>query len=128
MLLQLGDPAGAARHQLAALDSARSTGQQLPVACSLMVAARFALEEGAVADAVGIQSAADAIFAHEGYSLYANDEQQRLALLEQAREVLGAADFEKARAKGESAPVDQLANQTEAILRRRAAAPSTTGG
>ena len=128
MLLQLGDLAGAARHQLAALDSARSTGQALPVAFSLMVAARFALEEGAVADAVVIQSAADAILAREGYSLYAADEQQRLTFLDRARGVLGASDFEKARAEGESAPVDQLADQTEAILRRRAAAPSTTGG
>ena len=38
------------------------------------------------------------------------------------------ADFERARAEGESTPVDQLADQTEAILRRRAAASSTTGG
>ena len=128
MLLQLGDPAGAARHQLAALDSARSTGQAHLVAFSFMVAARFAFEDGAVADAVGIQSAADAILAHEGFSLYAADEQQRLAFLDRAREVLGSSDFEKARAEGESTPVDQLADQTEEILRRRAAAPSTTGG
>ena len=128
MLLQLGDPAGAARHQLAALDSARSTGQAHLVAFSFMVAARFAFEDGAVADAVGIQSAADAILAREGFSLYAADEQQRLAFLDRAREVLGSSDFEKARAEGESTPVDQLADQTEEILRRRAAAPSTTGG
>ena len=104
MLLELGDPAGAARHQLAALDSARSTGQPLPVAFSHMVAARFALEEGAVVDAVALQSAADAILAREGYSLYATDEQQRLLLLEQARQVLGATDFEQARTAGESRP------------------------
>ena len=69
-----------------------------------MVAARFALEEGAVVDAVALQSAADAILAREGYSLYATDEQQRLLLLEQARQVLGATDFEQARTAGGSTP------------------------
>ena len=99
-LLELGDPAGAARHQLAALDSARSTGQPLPVAFSLMVAARFALEEGAVVDAVGIQSAADAILAREGYSLYATDEQQRLMFLERGPPGTRCVGLREARDRG----------------------------
>ena len=124
-LLALGDPAGAAGHQLAALILARSLGQATSIAFSHMVAARFALEQGAPRDAVRIQSAADAILAREGYSLYAGDEEQRLARLEVAREAIGPVEFEQARAEGESTPADQLADQTEAILRRRAAAPST---
>jgi predicted ATPase len=124
-LLALGDPAGAAQHQLAALDMARSFGQRTSIAFSHMVAARFALEEGAARDAVRIQSAADVILAHEGYSLYAGDEEQRVALLAAAREALGPVEFDQARADGESTPADQLADQTEAILRHRAAAPST---
>ncbi len=128
MLMQLGDTAGAARHQLAALELGRSTGQAHPVAFSFMVAARFALDDGAAADGVRLQSAADEIIAREGYSLYDVDEQQRAAFLEAAREVLGAADYERARAEGAATPVDRLADQTEEILRRRAASSSTTGG
>jgi predicted ATPase/class 3 adenylate cyclase len=128
MLLELGDTAGAAGHQLEALELGRSTGQPHTVAFSFMVAARFALEEGAAADAVRLQSAADGIIARQGYSLYAADEQVRTALLAAARGALGAADFDQARAAGESIPVDQLADQTEAILRRRAAMSSTPGG
>jgi len=124
-LLALGDPAGAAGHQLDALDLARSLGQATSIAFSHMVAARFALEEGAARDAVRIQSAADVILAREGYSLYAGDQEQRLALLDAAREALGPVEFDLARAEGESTPGDQLADQTEAILRRRAAAPPT---
>jgi hypothetical protein len=90
-----------------------------------MVAARFALEEGAALDAVRLQSAADAIITREGYSLYAADEQERSALLAGAREALGPAAFDRAREEGGSMLVDQLADQTEAILRRRAA---STGG
>jgi hypothetical protein len=125
MLLQLDDTAGAARHQLAALELGRSTGQEHTIAFSFMVAARFALEEGAALDAVRLQSAADAIITREGYSLYAADEQERSALLAGAREALGPAAFDRAREEGESMLVDQLADQTEAILRRRAA---STGG
>ena len=50
LLLALGDPAGAARHQLAALELARSMGQATLVAYSHMVAARFALDDDAAAD------------------------------------------------------------------------------
>jgi predicted ATPase/class 3 adenylate cyclase len=128
VLLGLGDPEGAARHQLAALDLARSMGQATLIAYSHMVAARFALEDGAVADAVRLQSAADSILAREGVSLYAGDEEQRLALLERARRELGDAAFERARADGESSDPEQLADETEATLRRRAALASTTGG
>ncbi len=127
-LMALGDLAGAARHQLAALDSARSTGQATSIAFAHMVAARFAMEEGAAREAVVIQSAADAILLHEGYSLYDGDEELRVALLDAARESLGAAAFEQARIEGPSIPADLLADQTEAILRRRAAAPANTGG
>jgi tetratricopeptide (TPR) repeat protein len=84
-LMGLGDPEGAARHQLAALELARSMGQATLIAYSHMVAARFALEDGHAADAVRLQSAADSILAREGVSLYAGDEEQRVALLESAR-------------------------------------------
>jgi predicted ATPase/class 3 adenylate cyclase len=128
LLLDLGDRAGAARHQLAALDLARSTGQQHQIAFALMVAARLALEDGAAADGVRLQAAADVILAREGDSLYAADEEQRLAFLDAARDELGAAEFDRSRTEGMSAPVDQLADQADAILRRRAASSSTTGG
>ena len=126
-LLQLGDTAGAARHQLAALDLGRSTAQAHTVAFSIMVAARFALEEGAAADAVRLQSAADAILAEDGYALYARDEEQRVALLESARQALGDDGFEQARIDGASSPAELAADETETILRRRAAPPSTRG-
>ena len=128
LLLALGDPAGAAQHQLAALDLARSLGQATLIAYSHMVAARFALDDGAAIDAVRIQSAADAILAREGVLLYPGDQEQRLALLDAARETLGDTAFERARTEGESTPADQLADQTDTILRRRAASPSSTTG
>jgi non-specific serine/threonine protein kinase len=127
-LVQLGDDAGAARHQLAALELARSTGQAHTVAFSSMVAARFAVEDGAAVAGVRLQAAADVLIAREGYTMYATDEQQRIAFLDAAREVLGAAEFERACAEGASLPVDRLADETEAILRRRAGLPSTPGG
>jgi hypothetical protein len=128
VLMGLGDPEGAARHQLAALDLARSMGQATLIAYSHMVAARFALEDGHVADAVRLQSAADSILAREGVSLYAGDEEQRVALLESARRDLGDDAFERARIDGESSHPDELADETETTLRRRAVLPSTTGG
>jgi tetratricopeptide (TPR) repeat protein len=129
VLLALDDPAGAAAHQLAALEQARSMGDATLVAFSQMIAARFALEEGAPVDAVRMQSAADVILAKQGMSLYAGDAQQRQALLDTARDVLGPAEFERARHEGESTPDDRLADQADTILRRRAAARSaTTGG
>ena len=88
-LLSLGDPAGGARHQLEALELARSLGQATLVAFSHMVAARFALEDGDAADAVRLQAAADAILAREGYQLYAADEDQRTSLLESAKSRTG---------------------------------------
>ena len=128
VLMTLDDWEGAARHQLACLELARSMGQATLIAYSHMVAARFALDDGAVADAVRLQSAADVILAREGVSLYSGDAELRSALLESAKRALGEADFEQARLDGESSPAEQLADQTEARLQRRAATSSTTGG
>ncbi len=125
-LMELGDPEGAARHQLAALELARSMGQVDLIAFSHMVAARFALEDGAAADAVRLQSAADVMLAREGVSLYAGDEEQRVALLDAARRELGDVKFDQARTDGASSSPEHIADQTEAILRRRAALTSTT--
>ena len=129
VLLALDDPVGAAEHQLAALELARSMGAPTLIAYSQMVAARFALEDGSAAEAVRLQSAADVILAREGVSLYTGDEEQRVALLDAARRILGDAGFEQARVAGESSPAELLADQTEALLRHRAAAStSATGG
>ncbi len=128
VLLALDDPEGAARHQLAALDLARSMGLAIIVAYSHMIAARFALEDGAADDAVKLQSAADVILIREGVSLYPGDEELRLSLLDAARDSLGEAGFEQSRAEGQTAPADRLADQTEAMLQRRAAASSNQGG
>ncbi len=128
LLLTLGDPVGAATHQLAAFEWARSMVDSTLIAYSQMIAARLALDEGWPADAVRMQSAADVILAEQGLSLYALDAQQRQSMLDAALDALGAADFERARLEGESTPPDQLADQTDEILRRRAASPSTAGG
>jgi predicted ATPase/class 3 adenylate cyclase len=128
MLLELGDAQGAAQHQLAALDLGRSTGQAHVVAFSLIVAARFALEDGNAVDAVRLQAAADVMIAREGHSLYDADQQARDALLDAARAQLGEHEFERASADGATAPVDRLATQAEEILRRRAAHDEHQGG
>ena len=128
VLMALEQTEEAARHQLAALELARSIGQGTLIAYSHMVAARFALEDGEAAEAVRLQSAADSILAREGVLLYAGDAKQRVALLESARQELGEAAFERARIDGESSPAEQLADETEATLRNRAASPSNTGG
>ena len=128
VLMGLGDPQGAARHQLAALELARAMGQADLIAYSHMVAARFALDDGAAADAVRLQAAADAILVREGVSLYPGDEEQRAVLLESARRTLGDGAFELARVDGASSSADHLADETEETLRRRAASHATTGG
>ena len=79
--MALDDPVGAAQHQLAALELARSMGQATWSRTPTWWRARFALEDGDAADAVRLQSAADSILAREGVSLYAGDEEQRLELL-----------------------------------------------
>jgi len=127
-LISLGDPEGGARHQLEALELARSLGQATLVAFSHMIAARFALEDGDATDAVQLQTAADAILARQGYQLYTADEEQRTSLLESARSVLGAEGFAGAATTGASNDPEQIADLTESILRRRATAPLTTGG
>jgi tetratricopeptide (TPR) repeat protein len=124
-LIELGDPVGAAEHQLAALDAARSMGQERGIAFSCMLASRFAFETGAVDEAVRIQTGADAILTREGYSLYAADETQRRALLDAARDALGAPAFERACDQGRATPMDELADHSATILRRRAAKPPT---
>jgi predicted ATPase/class 3 adenylate cyclase len=126
-LLAMGDPAGAAQHQLDALDAARSMGQAVNIAFSCMVASRFAIEDGTAAEAVRIQTGADVILDREGFSLYSGDEQQREALLEAARTTLGPEAFERAREEGRSMDVDQLADLTVAILRRQAESASNRG-
>jgi hypothetical protein len=130
-LLALGDPVGAARHQLASLELARSMGQSTLIAYSQMVAARFAFDDGAAADAVRLQAAADVTLARGGMSLYEGDEAIRVALLDSAREVLGDADFEQAVREGAAIPPDVVADHADSILRRRVEAPPTaipTGG
>ncbi len=128
VLMALGDLEGAARHQLEALERSRSMGDSTVVAYSQMVAARFALDDGAAADAVRLQAGADVALAREGVSLYEGDEDQRLALLERAREAIGDPAYAQARIDGESSSPEQLADQTDAILRRRASLPSSTTG
>lgn len=120
-LLQLGDPVGAARHQLAALESARSMGQSVNVAFACMLAARFTLEDGAADVAVWLQSGADRILDAEGFSLYDRDAEQRADLLETARRSLGDREFQRATAVGHTTSIDRLADRTASILQRTAA-------
>jgi tetratricopeptide (TPR) repeat protein len=127
-LLALGDPAGAARHQLAALEMARSVGQDDLVAFSYMVAARFALEDGDAADAVRLQAAADLLLEREGRSLYETDADLRRELLDTACAALGDAAFAAACVEGAAMPADQAADRTDDILRHRAGSTTTTGG
>jgi tetratricopeptide (TPR) repeat protein len=125
-LMQLGDPVGAAQHQLAALESARSMGQAVSMAFACMVAARLSLEDGDASTAIRIQSGADEILAGEGYLLYAADEQQRRVLLERARSELSSSEVAQAEDAGRMTPIDQLADQSAVFLRRRAeSAPSS---
>lgn len=93
-----------------------------------MLAARFALEDGRAGEAVLIQTGADAILDREGFSLYAGDEQQRVALLDAARRAVGPGPYERAEADGRSMRTEQLADQAAAILRQRVASSPKQGG
>jgi predicted ATPase/class 3 adenylate cyclase/tetratricopeptide (TPR) repeat protein len=128
VLMALGDYFGAAEHQLQALDHARSMGQAVNIAFSCMLAARFALEDGRAGEAVLIQTGADAILDREGFSLYAGDEQQRVALLDAARRAVGPGPYEHAEADGRSMRTEQLADQAATILRQRVASSPRQGG
>lgn len=119
-LMQLGEPVGAAQHQLSALEYARSMGQTVNIAFACMVAARLSLEDGDALTAIRIQSGADEILAGEGYLLYAADEQQRRVLLESGRRELSGIEISQAEDAGRTTPTDQLADQSAAILQRRA--------
>ena len=120
-LLQLGDPVGAAGHQLKALEFARSMGQAKNIAFACMLAARFAAGAGADDQAVRLQTGADRILDEEGVFLYDRDAEQRTRLLDTARRALGDARYERLVTVGSTIQIDQLADETAEILQRTAA-------
>jgi tetratricopeptide (TPR) repeat protein len=79
----------AARHQLACLEVARSLGQPVLVAFSIIMAAHISARRKQWHEAIGLQLAADAVLADVGYVLFDTDERSRRELLDAARQHLG---------------------------------------
>ena len=106
--MELGDAQGAARHQLAALELGRSTGQVDLVAFSLMVAARFALEDGKRSrrGSAAVRRRCDASPARASRCTPPTS-RQRMALLDAARQAAGRRGFEQASVDGASSPVER---------------------
>lgn len=120
-LLQLGDQVGAARHQLAGLQFARSMGQAKNIAFACMLGARFAAASGDHVQAVRLETGADRILEEGGVFLYDRDTEERVALLDTARRALGVAEYERVARDGRTIQIDQLADETAEILQRTAA-------
>ena len=92
--LLAGDPHAAARHQLECLDIALELGSLREVASAWIIAARLAAMSDDWATATRLQSAADALMARIGLSLYPTDRAVCDQLLADAPTHTGSAQFD----------------------------------
>ena len=114
--LQLGDEVEAAAHQATSLELARACGQPVPVAFSMMIAARLSASQGDHHEAVVLQAAADQVLEGASYALYDEDAEVRASLMTAARGVLGAAGFDAAVVRGRGLDEEEAADLAAAVL------------
>jgi predicted ATPase/DNA-binding SARP family transcriptional activator len=114
--LQLGDTAGAARHQLISLELARAHHHPVNIAFSMMIAARLVGPDGRYHDAVRLQTVADELLAVAGYELYLEDREVRAEVLAEARRALGADEFDRVCADSRSLSQDEAAELAADVL------------
>jgi predicted ATPase/class 3 adenylate cyclase len=114
--LQLGDEASAAGHQAISLELARALGQQVPLAFSMMIAARLVAARDNVRQAVVLQAAADAVLADAAYALFDEDARIRDEMMSAAREQLGEEDFDHALGQGRGLDHDAAADLAADVL------------
>jgi hypothetical protein len=115
--LRDGDTPAAARDQREAMRLAAQLGIQLVTAFGLVLAARIAQPEGLDAAAVRIHAAADVLLEECGFEMIPDDQVLSDAVLDAARENLGAA-FDEAIAAGRSAPLTDVLAEAEAVFDR----------
>jgi predicted ATPase/class 3 adenylate cyclase len=117
VLLQLGDEPGAASHQLEALDRARTNGDIVQTAFSMLVAARLCIRHDIPEQAVVLLTAATTALDDIGFVLYESDRSSNAELLRAARGALGAQDLVRAEARGRQIGPVRAADEAEQVLR-----------
>lgn len=117
-LLQLGDDAGAAHHQLACLELRPHSSHDVHEGFLIIVAAHLAANRGEWATAVRLQAAADVLLDRAGFVMYDQDLNQREQLLAHGREQLGNIDFKVATSVGRSVDPELAAQTATDVLRR----------
>jgi predicted ATPase/class 3 adenylate cyclase len=123
--LTLGDEDAAARNQVISLGLAREQHQPVLVAFGLMIAARLVLPRERPADAVMLQTQADALLAAADYALYDEDERVRASLMADAARALGEQAYATAVAAGRGLGPDAAADLAEGIFTSIGSTPNT---
>lgn len=107
LALAYGDASTAARHQRVCLELGLALGSAVQLAMSTIVAARLVVNDDP-ALAVRLQSKAEQVLADNAHRLYDEDLDASQRMLEQARQVLGAA-YDSARETGRAMPLTEAA-------------------
>jgi 4,5-dihydroxyphthalate decarboxylase len=108
-----------------ALGLAREQHQPVLVAFGLMIAARLVLPRERPADAVMLQTQADALLAAADYALYDEDERVRASLMADAARALGEQAYATAVAAGRGLGPDAAADLAEGIFTSIGSTPNT---
>jgi predicted ATPase/class 3 adenylate cyclase len=110
VLLQVGDERGVAQHQLACLEHARAAGIGVLVAFSVIVAAFLSASRRDWARAVRLHRAGRCQLDELSYVLYESDAERGRRLESDARQFLGADEFDAAAAAGAALGLDAAAD------------------
>jgi hypothetical protein len=120
VLLQLGDDAGAAHHQLMCLELRSNAPDDVHEGFFLIVAAHLAANRREWTTAVRLHAAADVLLERASYVMYAQDLKQREQLFADGLEALGESKFNEAASSGRSIDTG-LAMRTATELLREVA-------
>ena len=116
-LLQLGDDAGAAHHQLVCLELRSSDPDDVHEGFFIIVAAHLAANRYEWATAVRLQTVADFLLERAGYVMYDQDLKQREQLFAEGLEALGEIEFNQATNSGRSIDTSLAAHIATELLR-----------
>jgi hypothetical protein len=88
----------------------------VPLAFSMMIAARLVAARDNVRQAVVLQAAADAVLADAAYALFDEDARIRDEMMSAARDQLGEEDFDRALGQGRGLDHDAAADLAADVL------------
>lgn len=120
----MGDRPGSALHQLRAMEHARSHGDMVQLAFSMLVAADLCSSSERHGEAVALHAAATSLLDDAGFVMYEPDRRTYEAVLDAARRATTPSSVEAARHEGQALGVEGAAERAAAVLRSYAAAPA----